>query len=348
MRGEYRCAVTIQALRRRLKPFRKADVAWPVGPAAFRWDHYLMTALYAAFRTVAVPADLLPLVRELVGLHAVAFRTWVVERDGPASLQLTASLDYFGPLPAGAIRMPYFCHPGFYRGGKQALWRRLPELRAEEKRLRLLFTGGTGERYRILRFPLLDRPTILECVRERFGGRDGVTLRTIEETAHVPSEHPIQGADYLRLLASSWVFLAPPGLEMPYSHNLVEAMSVGAIPLTNYGQYLDPPLVDGETCFAFTTLDELTARVGEILACAPARLQQMRLNVQRYYDDVLSPQAFGRRLRASAPGTQHLLINAEGPSVALIPVRELRAMLDGRVKLLDEASARDGALSGRG
>src|SRR5690606_36436302 len=53
---------------------------------------------------------------------------------------------------------------------------------------------------------------------------------------------------WLELMSRSEFFIAPPGVLMPFSHNIIEAMGVGTIPITQYGHLFDPPLLDGETC----------------------------------------------------------------------------------------------------
>src|SRR5205823_2507023 len=85
-------------------------------------------------------------------------------------------------------------------------------------------------------------------------GARPIVLVTVDDRSLRISKHVLQGLDYLRFIGACDFFLAPPGCAMPLSHNLIEAMSLGAIPILNYGDYLDPPLRDGVDCLAFSTI----------------------------------------------------------------------------------------------
>ena len=82
---------------------------------------------------------------------------------------------------------------------------------------------------------------------------------------------------------------------MPLSHNLVEAMSVGCIPLTQYGDFFDPPLRDGVDCIAHGGTD-IVDRARAVLAMDDARVETLRRNVIAYYERYLSVDAFIRRV----------------------------------------------------
>jgi hypothetical protein len=107
---------------------------------------------------------------------------------------------------------------------------------------------------------------------------------------------PIQ--DWYRVLANVDVFLSPPGVCHPWSHNVAEAMAVGAIPLTNYPEWFHPRLQDGLTCFEFHDNESLHSQFNHIANVSNERLLAMRRNVQQYYLRHLDPQAFCRRLKS--------------------------------------------------
>src|SRR3990167_5062911 len=56
-------------------------------------------------------------------------------------------------------------------------------------------------------------------------------------------------------------FLAPPGVQMPLCHNIIEAIAVGTIPFTNYYNWFEVPLEDGKNCIAFNDEKELLQRL---------------------------------------------------------------------------------------
>src|SRR5260370_10572567 len=90
------------------------------------------------------------------------------------------------------------------------------------------------------------------------GCRDRIVL-SLKGECHV------MHSEWLKTLSRCEVFLAPPGISMPQCHNIIEAMAVGCIPLTNYIEWLSPPLTDGVNCFQFRDENDLRKRVFEIL-----------------------------------------------------------------------------------
>lgn len=104
----------------------------------------------------------------------------------------------------------------------------------------------------------------------------------------------------------------PPGFRYPHSHNLIESMSVGAIPITNYGHLFDPPLVHGHTCLRFATTKDLHEALRQAMNMPADALAQLRENVVRHYDDHLAPESLFARLREYVSGMTTLHVLNEG------------------------------------
>lgn len=221
-----------------------------------------------------------------------------------------------------AHHVPFPMHPLLYALGADE---DVPRLRASRRVARLLFAGNqsatayTAES--IARFGLVGRHALLERVRAALGpdeveevgdaatlvaGGDGYRRRLLlvdSATCWIPRER------WLATLAAADFFLAPPGVVMPLCHNVVEAMAVGTIPVTEYGAFFPVPLEHGRTCIAFRGEHDLVAKLREVLALDAATIAAMRREVCRYYDEHLAPASLGRRLEA-APGddvTLHML-----------------------------------------
>jgi hypothetical protein len=111
------------------------------------------------------------------------------------------------------------------------------------------------------------------------------------------------------------VFLAPPGFQMPQCHNIIEAMAVGCIPLTNYADWFSPPLTDGENCFRFHDRKDLQERIASILATDQAALNAMRRRVIDYYDRHLAPKSFLERFRAQQASEIRLYVNTDSEAI---------------------------------
>jgi glycosyltransferase involved in cell wall biosynthesis len=171
--------------------------------------------------------------------------------------------------------------------------------------------AGYAERFD---FPILHRPAVVECLVDSFRADACVVSSRADLAALRRTDRPIAlvlfGGDvtpaasnhflgrpaYLRTLASSDFALCPPGVFMPHSHNLIEALAVGAVPVLNYADFCRPRLVDGVDCLGFATPDGLIAAVRRALAMAPAEVEPLRRAAARRYDLDLSPEAAARRL----------------------------------------------------
>jgi hypothetical protein len=84
---------------------------------------------------------------------------------------------------------------------------------------------------------------------------------------------------------------------------LIEAMAVGTIPITNYGHWLTPPLIDGENCLAFDTLQDLDTVLGKAHSLSEAEVVEMRVRVLEYYDKHLSPEKLVERIQSCSAQT---------------------------------------------
>jgi hypothetical protein len=121
---------------------------------------------------------------------------------------------------------------------------------------------------------------------------------------------------YFEALRECDFVLSPPGWCMPLSHNLVEAMFCGAIPITNGGAYMAEPLADDVNYLAFKNVEELAAAVERALAMDVGEVERMRWAVLDYYERFLEPKAFAEELRRSDVGK--VFVNAEENSVPFV------------------------------
>ncbi len=131
----------------------------------------------------------------------------------------------------------------------------------------------------------------------------------------------IPQATFLDVLSGCAFFLAAPGVAVPMCHNVVEAMSVGAVPVLNYPEQFDPPLEHRVNCLAFSTADELTRCVREALSMDEGRVAALRLGALAYYKRYLSPEAVVGSILRSKETVTTLLLNAEQRSVELLERR---------------------------
>jgi hypothetical protein len=243
------------------------------------------------------------------------------------SLRLTVDLDYFSPASqsnAGAFPIPYFVHP--------LLGRRLPKAGAGDgkaRRARVLMYGQPdlptdslleshfGLISRSLVFDALTRSDLPCFVPEDFtrllrwlgseGSACGECCLIDSRRVWIPLDR------WLEVLSAFDFFVATPGYCMPQAHNLMEAMSVGTIPILPYHHYLRPPLTPGVDCLAFRDADGAVSSVREALRLAPGEVEALRKGVTDYFASHIDPSAVVPRLfhQASATGRLTLLFNAE-------------------------------------
>lgn len=240
----------------------------------------------------------------------------------PWRKRLQVRFDLFSPFwTSDPIIMPYFMYPlqvGVART-------ELPALRASPRRMRVFFAGDSEHYRRVwIRYPKakLPREPIVQAIRQRYPSR--VLVDGAERLAEVlagpyldrvvlPATSTVRIAveAWLPTLAQADFFLCPPGVVMPMSHNIVEAMAVGTIPITNYPDWMDPPLRDGVDCLAFDDIDDLFATLDRALGMSPAEIENMRRHVLDYYEAHLRLDRFVRRVEEHPGPEVPILMHSE-------------------------------------
>jgi glycosyltransferase involved in cell wall biosynthesis len=131
-------------------------------------------------------------------------------------------------------------------------------------------------------------------------------------------DHYVPPLELRWVLANTDFHLSFPGMVMPWTHSVVEAMSMGAIPILQFPQLFDPPLRHGIDCIAFTGPADLADAIREALASSRERIQEMSAHVRTYYRSHLSPEVVVERLLADVPGRTDIKLMAEHTSVELL------------------------------
>ena len=233
-----------------------------------------------------------------------------------------------------ALRMPYFMHPSVYHRGLHK--RRSPSTALDSaakrrRRFRLGFFGTHDREFytKHYHFPGMNRFEILEVFLQKFGN-------SIKHLRGFPRDwDPFEmavsidsrGGDrngksflsqehYFEALRECDFVLSPPGWCMPVSHNLVEAMFCGAIPIINSGAFMAPPLENGANCLEFFGEVDFIATIEKALVLSDLEVEQMRAAVLEHYDRFLEPKGFVEELVSNESG--RAFVNAEENSVRLV------------------------------
>lgn len=111
----------------------------------------------------------------------------------------------------------------------------------------------------------------------------------------------VEPINWLATLANSNFFLACPGVRYPMSHNLIEALAVGSIPITQYPEMFFPALEDGKNCLVFNNEQELLEKIRQAIAMPAEQIISMRNAAQVYYDTYLKADTCIKQLLAHHP-----------------------------------------------
>lgn len=245
---------------------------------------------------------------------------------------LTVDYDWYG-APENALVIPYTMHPNQYETGEA---RRASAYRSSDRPIGVLFAGNADPTQYAAGpivdvFGLLPRAEVAAALRDRtpvgrlccpppppeIEGRKGTLsdlLRAVEvETAGAtgyvvaPDGWRIRDGDWLALLARSSFFVAAPGVKAPLCHNVIEALAVGTVPITNYGHLMRPALTDREALL-FSTADGLAACLRRALGMPEGERRVMSAAAAAYYDTHLAPESFGTRVERGAEGASGAVI----------------------------------------
>lgn len=105
-------------------------------------------------------------------------------------------------------------------------------------------------------------------------------------------------------------FLACPGSDMPMCHNVVEAMSVGSIPIVEYPEYFHPALEHEKNCIAFNGKDDLAIQLQRVINMEQQTISTLRRGTIAYYDKYLKPEVWVSKLVDPNSEVTELVFNA--------------------------------------
>jgi hypothetical protein len=226
----------------------------------------------------------------------------------PGAIDHTIQIAYGYNIPDSAeidCIAPYPMAPPQYVNYSQIA----DELQTSRRTFKVFFSGKTRKRlYGRQRlqtfFNFISRPEVIEFILNRFSDRTR-SLKTQSDTevlgqllhsneylnGIIISEVKTDPGDWLKILSKADFFLCPPGARMPWSHNAIEAMSVGTIPIIEYGDFFHPTLEHMKTCIRYSSYEELEHAINQALNMPSSQIETMRKNVTDYYKKYLSAES---------------------------------------------------------
>ncbi|WP_089239453.1 hypothetical protein [Belliella buryatensis] len=88
-------------------------------------------------------------------------------------------------------------------------------------------------------------------------------------------------------------FFALPGMYMPISHNIIEAMSVGTIPFLqqSYADIFQPQLENGINCITYLGIEDLPKKIQYLFSLELNQIISLREEVIKFYLENLTPKS---------------------------------------------------------
>ena len=113
-------------------------------------------------------------------------------------------------------------------------------------------------------------------------------------------------------------YLALAGVAMPFSHNLIEALSVGTIPIIqkNYAKLMIPNLVHMKNAIIYNDLEDLTFKIDIAFNLNTEKIDELINNVLLYYNSNLLPTSVVNKVRKNQ--NRLIYLQAEHLSVKIL------------------------------
>jgi hypothetical protein len=203
-----------------------------------------------------------------------------------------------------AYHLPYPLHPRFY--GTHLNNSDFDVYRKQKRTTRIIFSGNFDRKLYskpILkeRFPgTISRVEALDHISAKHA-EDSRILRTAtkedlyrrlgskpEVREFIISEARTPDEDWLSILSKGDFYLCLPGVGMPWSHNAIETMALGTIPILQYNELFYPPLEHLKNCISYSSYDSLDEAIQMALTMSEEQVKEMKEAVIKYHDQYLA------------------------------------------------------------
>jgi glycosyltransferase involved in cell wall biosynthesis len=221
-----------------------------------------------------------------------------LDLEGFKSIKITSE----GAIRAKSLKFPFGFHPNTYIEANlitsTELDIYLKSNQPDKIGCRVFFAGCTFHpMYEKLKFSFpefINRNDIFNFIQIKFPNFIGDNSKYGSKEILINNSHlnKLNTQQLFSILKSSDFFIAPPGFEMPFCHNLFEALSCGVIPILQYNDILFPALSNETDCLSFTNLEELHSCIAKALSMEDKEISVMKENVLKYYNQYVNPLNF--------------------------------------------------------
>lgn len=247
------------------------------------------------------------------------------------------SADYFtnyfseSNLEKNALHIPMSFHPLMYH---KNLWNN--NVPKNKNRINSIFCYGNFDNKAYLEiertgFKVINRRKLYEFFKEQAKFH---LIKNQENLNQILSEkpigkyifaekyvYPLPMEDVQRTLSKFRFFLCCPGVVMPLCHNVIEAMSVGTVPIIQreYAQVMYPQLENGKNAIIFENIDDLKDILNnKLFNTSESDFKIMSDHVFQYYQDFLSPESVVENINCNLKSDATIYLNAEHRSIKFL------------------------------
>ena len=229
-----------------------------------------------------------------------------------------------------AYRVPLSFHPENLLG--EYLETSLIDSNKSPRNVKLFFIGNlTSEFYQNIQlkksFDVMSRMEAISVICENFDYAKLLVPNSIKQLYKGFTDkmeiilcdgkaNPVWNKAYFKLLEQTNFFLASSGVIMPHSHNVIEAMAAGCIPLIEYGDWFTPPLEHNVNAIVFDGSEDLVNKIKYILMLTEIDIVKLRQGVLDYYENNLTSKSVINKVLGRE--YSELYLNSEVYSVGLM------------------------------
>ena len=127
-------------------------------------------------------------------------------------------------------------------------------------------------------------------------------------------QYRLPGKEWLRTLSHANFFLAAPGTTYPMSHNCVESLAVGTIPVLEYASVFRPTLTDGVNCLTYKGKKGFRRTLSRLQDMEALEIERLRKGAVEYYDKYLGPERMVEQLMQADMSKLHLHAHLAKPA----------------------------------
>lgn len=235
---------------------------------------------------------------------------------------------YFLPKSEEYIHIPMSMHPQFYHLN---LWNQALDFSKARKKSVFMVGNFTREHYSGFEktpFKQPSRVQVVDYLKDK--NLIAPVSNTDELNEFLKSEDdqkciildskktPVHINELRQTLSQFFFYIVLPGVIMPFSHNVIECLSTGTIPIIheNYAQLFTPELEHMKTAIIFKDLEDLAIKLEEAYSMDDQTLNGMTSNILAYYNNYLTPQKVVELIESNP--NKKIYLQAEHLSVRLL------------------------------